>query len=57
MEKTTQESLAQVKPAPVYAPSFAWGRGYVVSESDEIGDWVDGEVTTEMITAAFTPTR
>jgi hypothetical protein len=36
-----------------YTPTYEWGRGLVIRESDAIGDWLEPGVTVELIDAAI----
>jgi hypothetical protein len=33
-------------PGEAFMPTYDWGKGRVVSESDEIGEWLDPSVTS-----------
>lgn len=36
-----------------YVPTYVWGKAWVVSDSDATGDWLEADVTSEMLASAF----
>lgn len=51
-DKATMPTI-NIDAAKPYAPVHVWGKVWVISESDAIGDWLEPGVTFETIAAAF----